>query len=94
MYTATDIDPFRASPPGQGTNSRRFRRGAIRGECPKRFAGQALASLGKDRNAAMAGWGRSLRAGQEVLIRCVTPLGKGMALPGKAGLAAKRFLAR
>jgi hypothetical protein len=43
--------------------------------------------LSKDRNAAMAGWGRSLRAGQEALIRCVTPLGKGVAIPGEARLA-------
>jgi len=68
--------------------------GTIRSQCPKRFAGQALAALGKDRNAAIAWWGRSLRAGQEALIRCVTPLGKGMALPGEASLAATRFLAR
>jgi len=42
----------------------------------------------------MAWWERSLRAGQEALIRCVTPLGKGMAIPCEASLAAKRFLAR
>jgi hypothetical protein len=42
----------------------------------------------------MGSWGRSLRASQEALIRCVTPLGKGMALPGEASLADKRFLAR
>mgnify|MGYP000140321273 CR=1 FL=1 len=78
MYPATDIDPFRAPPPGQGKA-----RSAVNG-----------APLGKDRNAAMAGWGRSLRADQGALIRCVTPLGKGMALPGEASLAAKRSLAR
>ena len=31
---------------------------------------------------------------QEAAIRGVTPLGKGMTLPGEARLAAKRFLAR
>ena len=51
-------------------------------------------ALSKDRNAAMGSWGRSLRADQEALIRYVTPLGKGMAIPGEASLAAKRFLAR
>jgi len=42
----------------------------------------------------MASWGRSLRASQEAVIRCVMPLGKGVAIPCEASLAAKRFLAR
>ncbi len=41
----------------------------------------------------MASWGRSLRASQEALIGCVTPLGKKAAIPGAASLAANRFLA-
>jgi hypothetical protein len=35
----------------------------------------------------MASWGRSLRAGQEAVIRRVMPLGKGLAIPGEASLA-------
>jgi hypothetical protein len=42
----------------------------------------------------MASWGRSLRAGQEAAIRYVMPLGKGVAIPCEARLAANRFLAR
>ena len=51
-------------------------------------------ALSKDRNAAMASWGRSLRASREAVIRCVMPLGKGAAIPREASLAANRFLAR
>jgi hypothetical protein len=34
----------------------------------------------------MASWGRSLRASQEALTRCVTPLGKGAAIACAASL--------
>jgi len=68
--------------------------GAIRSECPRRFTGQALASLSKDRNVAVAAWGRSLWASQAAVIRCVVPLGKGAAIPCEASLAANRLLAR
>jgi len=78
VYPTTDIDPFRSVPTRSGTNSRRFRRGAIRREWH---------ALSKDRNAAMASWGRSLRASQEAVIRCVMPLGKGVAIPCEASLA-------
>ena len=78
VYPATDIDTFRASP---------------RGQCKARSAGNGR-SLSKDRNAAMASWGRSLRASQAAVIRCVMPLGKGAAIPCEASLAANRCLAR
>jgi len=42
----------------------------------------------------MASWGRSLRASQEAVIRGVMPLGKGVAIPCEASLAANRCLAR
>jgi hypothetical protein len=51
-------------------------------------------ALFKDRNAAMAAKGRSLRASQEAAIRGVMPLAKGMTLSGEASLAANRFLTR
>ena len=51
-------------------------------------------ALYKDRNTAMASWGRSLRASQEAAIRYVMPLGKDAAIPGEASLAANRFLVR
>jgi len=51
-------------------------------------------ALYKERNAAMGAVALSLRAGQETVIRCVMPLGKGWAIPCEACLAANRFLAR
>jgi len=42
----------------------------------------------------MASWGHSLRTSQEAVIRCVMPVGKGVAIACEASLAAKRFLAR
>ncbi len=59
--------------------------GAIRGEWQ---------ALSKDGNAALAPQAHSLRASQEAVIRCVMPLGKGMAIPCEAGLATNRFLTR
>ena len=43
-------------------------------------------ALYKGRNAAMSSWGRSLRAGTEVAIRCVVPLGKGEPFPARHAL--------
>ena len=51
--------------------------GPIRSEWP---------ALYKDRNAAMALKERSLWAGQEAVIRCVVPLGKGRPFPARQAL--------
>ena len=59
--------------------------GALRSEWP---------ALYQQRNAALAAQARSLRASQEAAIRGVMPLGKDLAIPGEASLAANRFLAR
>ena len=50
--------------------------------------------LAKDRNAAMAARGCSLRASQEAAIRGVMPLEKDRAIFCEASLAADRFLTR
>jgi len=58
-----------------------------------RLAGNGPA-LTKSRNAEPAPWGGSLRASRPAAIRGVMPLAKGWAIPGEAGLAADRWLAR